>query len=114
MPLPLEDMKSYRDLGYESHRQNVHITGGVDGPDGLGNTSWFKTSEDEPRGEIRMVKEFVSVHSFSFSLVVSVFTDVCRAWFLQDDLCFFVVSIVLEVVIVYKTTPLCLDGNKYI
>ncbi|GAB1195991.1 hypothetical protein APSETT444_005256 [Aspergillus pseudonomiae] len=63
VPLPLHDMKPYRDLGYESHRQNVHITGGVDGQDNPGNTSWFKTSDDEPRGEIRMVKEFSMVSS---------------------------------------------------
>ncbi|KAE8415081.1 hypothetical protein BDV36DRAFT_311240 [Aspergillus pseudocaelatus] len=100
VPLPLEDMKSYRDLGYDSHRQNVHITGGVDGQDNLGNTSWFKMSDDEPRGEIRMVKEFVSLDPFSFLLVVHLLTDVCRVWFLQDDIRFFVTNACL----VYNTS----------
>ncbi|KAE8379182.1 hypothetical protein BDV26DRAFT_280461 [Aspergillus bertholletiae] len=58
--VPLENMKRYHELGYESHGPNVHITGGRDGQDSPRNASWIRMPEDEPSGEIRMVKEFVS------------------------------------------------------
>ncbi|KAB8237011.1 uncharacterized protein BDW43DRAFT_308023 [Aspergillus alliaceus] len=39
MPLPLKDMKSYREFEYEPHSRDVHITGGASGQERLQNTS---------------------------------------------------------------------------
>ncbi|KAB8071731.1 hypothetical protein BDV29DRAFT_193072 [Aspergillus leporis] len=52
--IPLEDMKSYRNLEYESHARDVHDTGGIGMQAVPRNTSWSKMSEKEPRVKIRI------------------------------------------------------------
>lgn len=58
--LPLQDRSTYHNLDNEIYEQNVHITGGHESAASPPKNSQGSAEDYQLKGDIKMVKEFVS------------------------------------------------------